>query len=435
MKNIFFLYIIIIFFVSINSEIKKKLFNHGKDCNTKNDCGKDLYCILYRCLTEFEKNNTELLGLNDKNICDKDKLCPLNKECIEHRCIDKSILNKIDKNNDNINNEIEASLLFTGSILLDRRAFKSGERGKDNYNYNHLFKHITKKIKSVDLPVTNMETIFYIKDDINDINFPLKINNTPKEFGDSLAYAGFRLILHGSPFAYSLKEKGIINTLNFWEANYPFIKILGISRTKEESENNYYIYNIGNIKIGIINFSSFKSDKIPDENEYMVNIISKEKLENIMEKLKNITDFNIVCINWGKKYGKIPDKKQIKIAKNLADYGIDLIIGNYPYYVQPVSYVQSEKGNKALVFWSLGLFVGDFDKNKNYLLGALADIKLKKIKGKVFVSKYKMIPIVNHISENKEYSIYKLDDYNNLIGKKVISKEKCENIFGIFSKC
>ena len=46
-----------------------------------------------------------------------------------------------------------------------------------------------------------------------------------------------------------------------------------------------------------------------------------------------------------------------------------------------------------------------------------------------------MIPIVNHIKENRGYSVYKLDDYNNSIGKNIISKEKCENIFGVFSKC
>ena len=414
MKRIFSLYLIAIYFIAINSQSKKNVFKHGKYCITKSDCGKKLYCIFNACMTEFEKNNIDILGLNNQNFIDEEN--------------DK---NELDKNAIK-----EANLLFTGSILLDGRAFKSGERGKDLYNYNHIFnKNITKKIKSVDLPVTNMQTIFYIKEDINDINFPLKINNTPKEFGDSLAYAGFRLILHASPFSFALKEKGIINTLNFWEANYPFIKILGISRNQKESEDNYYIYNINNIKIGIINFNAFKSDKIPEEKKYMVNTISKERVENIMNKIKNQTDFNIACINWGKKIGKFPDKKQIKIAKNLADFGIGVVIGNYPYYVQPVSFVQSDKGNKALVFWSLGIFVGDVDNNKNFWLGAMADIKFKKINGKVFVKKYKMIPIVNHIKENREYSVYKLDDYNNLIGKNIISKEKCENIFGVFSKC
>ena len=405
---------------------------HGHDCNSDIDCGNGLSCIFYRCLTEFEKNNIDILGLNDnKNICDKANICPLNKECIEHRCIDKK-----EKNiNENKKNEIKTNLLFTGSILLDKRAYKSGVSGKDKYNYNHLFKNIGKKIKSADLPIVNMETIFYIKEDVDDKSLPIKINNTPKELGDALAYSGFRLVLHASPFAYSLKDKGIINTLNFWEVNYPFIKILGISRNEEESENNYYIYKVGKMKIGIINFSAFKSDKIPDEDKYMINIISKEKIENIMNKLKNVTDFNIVCINWGKKDGTIPDIKQINIAKKLADFGINLIIGNYPYNVQPVSYVQSKKGNKVLVFWSLGLFVGDVDKNKNYTLGALADIKLKKINGKTLIWKYKMLPIVNHISEDKKYSIYMLEDYNKIIGKNILSKENCENIYGIFSNC
>lgn len=429
MKKIYFFFLIIIFIPYTNSKIKKKTLTHGQDCISNIDCGKGLSCILYRCMTEFEKNNMNLLGLNDKNICDNNNKCHSNQECIEHRC--KNISTISDDNC--VNNEETINLLFTGSILLDRRAFKSGERGKDKYDYKHLFTNITKKIKSADLSITSMETVFYMKDDIDDMNFPLKIYNTPKELGDALAYTGFRLILHASPFSYALKEKGIINTLNFYEANYPFIKTLGISRN--EQENNYYIFKEGKIKVGIINFSAFKSDKIPDENKYMINFLTKENLGKIMEKIKNITDFNIVCINWGKKNGKFPDKKQIDIAKKLADFGINLIIGNHPYNVQPVSYVQTEKGNKALVFWSLGLFLGDVDKNKNYTLGAMADIKLKKINGKTFVWKYRMLPVVNHITEDKKYSIYKLEDYNNLMENKIISKDECENIFGFFSKC
>ena len=435
MKNILFFLLFIIIFSYSKSEIKNKKPKHGQDCTPEEGCDKGLSCIFYRCTTEFEKENMDTLGLSRQTFCDNFNFCPSNQKCFEHRCIDIQIEENYDDTTIYNNNEIKAHLLFTGSILLDRRAFKSGEKGKDKYNYEHLFKYITKLIKSSDLSVTNMETIFYIKEDISDKNFPLKINNTPKELGDALAYAGFRVILHGSAFSYSLKDKGITNTLNFWEANYPFIKILGISRNEDESENNFFIYKIGKIRIGIINFSAFKSDKIPENHKFMVNTISNEKVGRIMEKLKNQTDFNIVCINWGEKNGMKPNKRQIYIAKKLADFGIDLIIGNHPYYVQPVSYVYSNKGNKVLVFWSLGLFVGDVNKSKNITLGALADIKIIKKNGKVFVGKYNMIPIVNHISESNEYSIYKLNDYNEIIGKKIISTERCKSIFGSFSNC
>ena len=46
-----------------------------------------------------------------------------------------------------------------------------------------------------------------------------------------------------------------------------------------------------------------------------------------------------------------------------------------------------------------------------------------------------MIPIVNYISEDNKYSIYKLKDFKNIIKKEIISKEECENIYGIFSQC
>ena len=439
MKKIFFFYLVIIIISFCKSEIEEKKPKHGQDCTPEIGCDKNLSCILYRCTTDFEKENMELLGLSEQKVCDNINKCPSYQKCFEHRCIDKNDQNmNIINNESNINdydNDIKAHLLFTGSILLVKRAFKSGEKGNDRYNYNHLFTYITKQIKSADLSVTNMETVFYIKEDVSDKNFPLRIYNTPKEIADGLAYAGFRVILHGSAFSYSLKDKGITNTLNFWEANYPFIKILGISRNEEEAENNYYIYKIGKIKVGIINYSAFKSNNIPEKHKYMVNTISNEKVGRIMDKLKNETDFNIICINWGEKNGITPNKKQIKIAKKLADFGVDLIIGNHPYYVQPVSYVQSNQGNKVLVFWSLGLFLGDVDRKKNITLGAMVDIKLRKKKGKTFIGKYNMIPVVNHISDTQEYSIYKLEDYNKKIGKRIISIESCKSIFGPFSRC
>ena len=53
--------------------------------------------------------------------------------------------------------------------------------------------------------------------------------------------------------AYSLKGKGIIDTLNFYSEVYP----LRIASTLEETQNDYYIFSKNNIKIAIINYSGF----------------------------------------------------------------------------------------------------------------------------------------------------------------------------------
>ena len=209
----------------------------------------------------------------------------------------------------------------------------------------------------------------------------------------------------------------------------------------EESQKDYYIYSKDNLKIGIINFSGFGGNYIPTKRKFMVNTIDKKKIEDCLAKLKKETDFIIVVMNWGQKGNHNPDKKQILLAKLLASNGADLIIGNHPSFVHPVSFVKAENGNKALVFWSLGLFVGD-DTKTNSNIGALANIMISKGNGKAYLSSYNLIPIINHKVDSPEYSVYKLSDYTEELGlqtnknfslKKV--KEACTRLMGSFAHC
>ena len=91
----------------------------------------------------------------------------------------------------------------------------------------------------------------------------------------------------------------------------------------------------------------------------MVKIISLKKVEETVQKLKPQLDFIILCVNWGEKSSIVPNKNQIAWAKNLAGLGVNLIIGNFPSYLQPVTYVKHENGNCTLEFFSLGVLVGD----------------------------------------------------------------------------
>ena len=173
----------------------------------------------------------------------------------------------------------------------------------------------------------------------------------------------------------------------------------------------------------------------------MINTINKKKLEDCVTKLKQETDFIIVCINWGDKDSHQPDKKQITLAKLIASSGVNLIIGNHPSFVHPVSYIKAENGNKVLVFWSLGLLIGD-DKKKDSNIGALANIVISKGKGKAYLSSYNLIPIINHKVDSDKYSVYKLSDYTEDLGLQVDKKfslkkvkETCTKLMGSFAHC
>ena len=410
---------------------------HGEDCVSDSACEEGLVCRLNRCMTNYESKNIKTLGLQDKNLCDLQNLCPANQTCVKHRCVNISLAIETQKNN--TENETDVNLLFAGSIFLNQKAYKSGVGLNDTFNYSHLFMNISKDIRSADLSIVSQETVFHINPE--EKKFPKKVTNTPKELGDAIANAGFKVVLHGSLYSYAQKEKGINNTINFWKTKYPNIKTLGISSTLEESEKDYFIYTCNNLKIGIINYSGYVSNSIPKKNQFMVNTINKKKLNDTVSKLKNETDFIIVCINWGEKDGHNPNKKQLELAKLIASYGVNLIIGNHPSFVQPVSYIQADNGNKALVFWSLGLFIGD-EKKVNTNIGALANIIISKGEENAYLSSYNLIPIINHKVDNCTYSVYKLSDYTEELGLKTDKKfslkkvkEACKKLMTAFAQC
>jgi poly-gamma-glutamate synthesis protein (capsule biosynthesis protein) len=374
MKKALLLISTLICFSYQDTQIKRSRHSkHGEDCFSDSACEEGLKCKINRCMTSYEINNMKKLGLYENNICDMVKKCKNNKVCIKYRCVDQNKAIETTKTSKEI--EEDVNLIFGGSILLNKKPYMSGYKSDQTFNYDHLFKHISKDIKSADLSVVDQQTVFYIDD--KEDNRKINEKHTPKELGDAIAKAGFNLVLHANSLAYLYKDKGIFNTINFWNEKHPKIHHLGISSTESQSEKDYFIFNKNGIKIGIINFNGLVVKGMPKNKKYMINTIDINKVQNCLGELKKETDFIIVCMNWGGKTNYSPNKLQIKMAKALIYYGADLIIGNHPHYVQPVSYVRAENGKKGLVFFSLGNLIFDNNKKKN-TLGALANIVISK---------------------------------------------------------
>ena len=73
----------------------------------------------------------------------------------------------------------------------------------------------------------------------------------------------------------------------------------------------------------------------------------------------------------------------------------------------------------------------------------MANIVISKGKDKAYISSYNLIPTINHNNESeKEYTVYKLSDYNQNLGLKTYKKfsmEKvklsCSKLMGAFAHC
>ena len=330
-----------------------------------------------RCLTKLEVSKSKDLGLQDKNACEGDDDCPAEQECIKHRCFDDE--DEVCVNKRNEDKDPSVNLLFAVAVFLKGRAYESGSYG-NTFNYDHFFKYIQEDIRKAYLVVIDQETIF----ETDKTNFMKKVSNTPSELGDAFVWAGFNFVLHGSSlYAFSKEERGIQNTLNFWAEKHPDVKVLGINEDEEDSEEDYYIFKKNGLKIGLVNFYGNEGNMIPQVKQYSVNMLKNETIKELVGKLKNETDFVIACVNWGDKNTKKVTKRQIILAKILAEFCANVIIGHHPANVLPVSHVESN-GKRALVFWPLGQFITDSPK-KYSILGAMANITISKSEESAYI--------------------------------------------------
>jgi poly-gamma-glutamate synthesis protein (capsule biosynthesis protein) len=425
-------------FKSISDLKKVNLSRHYEDCDDIDIfCRPGFSCKLNRCLNSLEYNKTKDLGLTDKNLCEDDDDCPAEQECIKHRCVDDE--DEVDVNKRNDDEDPSVNLLFAGAIFLNGKAYESGSLPDGSFNYDHLFKNIKDDIKKADLAIVDQETIFETETKY----FVKRVSNTPPQLGDAIANAGFKVVLHGTLYAFAKEEKGIQNTLNFWTDKYPDIKVLGINEDEEDQEESYYVFQKNGLKIGLVNLYGYGENLIPEDKQYAINNIRNETIKELVGKLSNQTDFVIVCINWGDKRSKKPTKKQLALAQLLAENGAKVIIGHHSAIAFPVSHVKSN-GKRALVFWSLGHLISDY-KQKYSILSAMANITISKSEDTAYISDYNIIPIVTHKGEGKHYSVYKLSEYSEelfKLSKKTDSKlsrndlvNKCQKVFGGLSDC
>ena len=330
-------------------------------------------------------------------------------------------------------------IVMVGDMLMHGRVMESGLRENGSYNFDHLFENVKDTIENADLALVNQETILG-GTELGLSGYPAF--NSPYELGDSLVTAGFDVILHATNHTLDKGKTGVLNCMNFWDTNYPDITYLGINKSQEEQDNNIFIYEQDEIEIAILNYTyGTNGIKTPDDMPYIVNYMDEEKIIKDLQYANENADFTIVCPHWGTEYVLTATDSQKKWANIFLENGADLVIGTHPHVIEPVEMLTDEKGNEMLVYYSIGNYVngtsGTGEGTTNRMVGGIADVTISLDENnKAYIEAYDVIPIVCHIDDKTEYTVYYLSDYTEELAKEnhIVSQdanfslEACENL-------
>lgn len=335
---------------------------------------------------------------------------------------------------------VTCTIVAVGDTLASNGTHKSGKYPDGTYNYDHIFANTKADIEAADLAIVN-EEVMLGGVDLGLTGYPLF--NAAYELGDSIAAAGFDVVLLASNHTIDKGEKGFDNCINFWRNNYPEIGIVGVNQTPEEVEN-IYVREVNGIKIAILNYTyGLNGLHMPSNREYMVNLLDEEdRVVNDLKKARELADFVIVCPHWGTEYVYKPVAYQTNWAQIMADNGADLILGTHPHVIEPVEWITGKDGHETLCYYSLG----NFNSNQNKaprLVEAMANVTLTKDETGVYISEYGVTPLVCHQNwDLAGLTTYRLDEYTEALSTQnairnndstwslQFAKDLCKQVFG-----
>lgn len=319
--------------------------------------------------------------------------------------------------------EKKITLMMIGDNLLHPSVVRTGYKQNGSRNYTHLFEPISEYLDSSDIKIINQETIFG-GNDREFTGFPYF--NSPTEVGDAIVEAGFNVVLHASNHTADQELSGMIHCIEFWK-KYPQMLVLGMYENQEENQD-IGLLEVEGITFAILNYTygpNFHSLKPSlqghlsmlcdwDKNTGMIDFttIHPDVLTDI-QKAKEIADVVIVCPHWGAEYITTPTDYQEKFALQMTEAGADVIIGTHPHVVQPVEWIESENGNRALCYYSLGNYVSGQDRALS-MLEAMAWITFLVHEDGVVILEEETgaIPMVCHYENGpRNHQVYVLEDY------------------------
>ena len=260
--------------------------------------------------------------------------------------------NALNKNATSSVSEYDGGKLVKGTVVGDMMLGRSITNKGSKNNYKNMFSGVSDLWKDSDYVAGNLECVLldnasdYEKNDKEiHINAETKTANVLKE-------NGFTLVSLANNHLADFKAKGVVNSLDTLDK--VGLKHVGAGRNLTEAAE-YDIQEINGVKIATIAVS----DIIPKDfaaRDSKAGILTTKTLKyyQAVKDASEKADLVIANIHWGVEYGMTETEAQQQLARNLINWGVDVVIGSHPHVLQPV-----EKYGDGIIFYSMGNFVFD----------------------------------------------------------------------------
>lgn len=263
----------------------------------------------------------------------------------------------------------ETTLLFAGDILFDDGYAMMGALRKRGDIKACFSAETLQEMRDADIFMLNNEFTYTDRGEPTpekQFTFRAKPENAAL-----LHELGVDIVSLANNHVYDYGEISLLDSLATLEGiGMPYV---GAGRNLAEASRTVY-FSAGNQKIAYLSATMIERLNAPDTRgatESAAGVFRCFTETEIFERIaqaKENSDFVVVYIHWGTEKTAEPDWSQPDMAKKLAEAGADLIIGDHPHVLQPIT-----GANGVPTIYS----VGNYWFNSSTLDTCLVRVKVK----------------------------------------------------------
>ncbi len=232
----------------------------------------------------------------------------------------------------------ETTLLFAGDILFDDGYAMMGALRKRGDIKACFSAETLQEMRDADIFMLNNEFTYTDRGEPTpekQFTFRAKPENAAL-----LHELGVDIVSLANNHVYDYGEISLLDSLATLEGiGMPYV---GAGRNLAEASRTVY-FSAGNQKIAYISGTMIERLNTPDTRGAtesaagVFRCFTETEIFDRIAQAKENSDFVVVYIHWGTEKTEEPDWSQPDMAKKLAEAGADLIIGDHPHVLQPIT--------------------------------------------------------------------------------------------------
>lgn len=309
------------------------------------------------------------------------------------------------------------SIAAVGDNLIHSSIYKqAAARASDGgYDFGFAYENVEDIIRRADMAIINQETLI-CNGEYEPSTYPRF--NSPPELGDHMLSIGFDVFTMANNHTLDKGTDGLTACLDYWDSRESAV-VCGAYRNAEDRAN-IRTAEFEGVTFSFLSYTeSLNGLSLPADSE--LSIGDAYDIDTMISEIKaaeEISDVTVVALHWGVENSDMISDYQRTTAKQLADAGADIIIGNHPHVLRDIEEIEREDGSVTLCAYSLGNFISAQSVGQNLIGGILEfDVSIRTDENadpneQPIIDNIELIPVITHYDGNyQDVRLYPLSEY------------------------